>query len=107
MSDLLLIVGFALIIPVIVILTYIMAQRYRIKMTVEKGLHEEKREPITIIQAGSNFTTRMTDFKKNMDKLNDALTKRNELLHELEGTGKSTEEEKNHSDQSKSNANEM
>jgi len=75
--------GVALIIPVIVIITYILAQRYRIRMTVEKGLHEEKSEPVTIIEAGSNFTTRMSDFKKNINRLNDALEERNSMVMEF------------------------
>ena len=83
MSDIL-VWGIALIIPIIVIITYILAQRYRIRMTVEKGLLNEKKEQVTIIEAGSNFTTRMSDFKKNINRLNDAMSKRNEMITELQ-----------------------
>ena len=91
MSDIL-IWGVVLIIPVIVIITYILAQRYRVRMTVEKGLLEEKKEPITIIKAGSNFTTRMSDFKKNINRLNEALNKRNEMVSELRGNAEEERE---------------
>ena len=91
MSDLL-VLGVALIIPIIVIITYVLAQRYRIKMTVEKGLLDEKKEPVTIIEAGSNFTTRMSDFKKNINRLNDALNKRNEMISELRGKAEEKQE---------------
>jgi hypothetical protein len=92
MSDLL-IWGVVLIIPVIVIITYILAQRYRVKMTVEKGLQESKSQPVTIIEAGSNFTTRMSDFKKNINRLNKAMDKRNEIISELRGNEKENPEE--------------
>jgi len=75
--------GVALIIPLIVIITYILAQRFRIRMTVERGLVNEKKEPVTIIQAGSNFTTRMSDFRKNINRLNEAFDKRNQILSEF------------------------
>jgi hypothetical protein len=87
MSDL--VWGVALIIPIVVIITYILAQRYRIKMTVEKGLQEAKTQPVTIIEAGSNFTTRMSDFRKNINRLNKALDKRNEMLTKLSKGAKS------------------
>ena len=92
MSDLL-VWGVALIIPVVVIITYILAQRYRIKMTVEQGLQEAKSQPVTIIEAGSNFTTRMSDFKKNMNRLNKALDKRNDALSRMRGSVKHADKE--------------
>lgn len=94
--------GVALIIPVVVIITYILAQRYRVKMTVEKGLHEEKKAPVTIIEAGSNFTTRMGDFKKNMNRLNEAMNKRNEMISKLRG---SSRESTDNDSQEKNNEN--
>jgi hypothetical protein len=80
-----LLLGVALLTAFIVIITYMIATRYRIKMTVEKGLQEARSQPVTIIEAGSNFTTRMTDFKKSIDRLNAAMDQRNALLKEFQG----------------------
>lgn len=85
MSDLL-VWGTVLIIPVVVIITYILAQRYRVKMTVERGLQESQSQPVTIIEAGSNFTTRLSDFKKNINRLNKAIDKRNEMIARIRNT---------------------
>ena len=82
MTDILL-WGVALIIPIAVIITYILAQRYRIKMTVERGLQEARAQPVTIIAAGSNFTTRMSDFRKDINRLNKALDERNRIIAKL------------------------
>ena len=54
--------------------------KYKTQIKIKRKLREESTEHIKIIESGSNFRTRMSDLKKNMEGLKSALKERQEIL---------------------------
>ena len=83
----------AMILAVLLVIAVLIFMRVKsIKVQVKQGLwdsqqEEEQTENVKIIETGSNFKTRMTDFKKDLDLLNSSIEERNEIVRKFREGG--------------------
>ena len=77
--------GGVVLLSIITVILLIKVVKRKTRIEVEKGLNESQEEHIKIIETGSNFRTRMSDFKDSTDKLKSAMDTRNRMLSDLRG----------------------
>jgi len=78
--------GVALLILAIAIIS-VALPRLRERSLVHANLHEEREEHLKVMETGSNFRTRMSDYKADVGKLRSEMDRRGAILESMRGVG--------------------
>ena len=80
------IIGAAILILLIAIISTVIS-RIKTKKQVKQALEEAGKEHIKVVQGGSNFRTRISDYKKGIEDLRSAIKERKQMISKLNRVG--------------------